>query len=72
MNCPYILFHQMSIEDLNVMAPDSIVQNTPIKYLSEKRPTRKNVSSWSDSQRKLMDKMDKEYDNLAKCIIDKF
>jgi chromosome partitioning protein len=61
-----------SIEDLNVMAPDSIVQNTPIKYLHEKRPTRKNVSSWSDSQRNLMNKMDKEYDDLAKFIVDKF
>jgi cellulose biosynthesis protein BcsQ len=63
-----------SIEDLNVMAPDSIVQNTPIKYLPDARPTRENVLSgtWSPNQRKLMKKMDKEYDELAKFMIDKF
>jgi|GEM_PF-572662 chromosome partitioning protein len=63
-----------SIEDLNVMAPDSIVQNTPLKYLSEKRPTRKNVLSgtWSPNQRSLMKKMDEEYDNLAKFMIENF
>jgi chromosome partitioning protein len=56
------------------MAPDSIVQNTPLKYLSEKRPTRKNVLSgtWSPNQRKLMQKMDKQYDELAKFMIEKF
>jgi len=27
------------IEDLNVMAPDSIIQNVPIRYLSQYRPT---------------------------------
>jgi chromosome partitioning protein len=62
-----------SIEDLNVMAPDSIVQNTPIKYLSKKRPTREVVGKgWASNQKDLMDKMDKEYDKLAKFIIENF
>ena len=63
-----------SIEDLNVMAPDSIVQNKPIKYLRKARPTRENVGSgsWSVYQAALMEKMDSEYDNLAKYIVDKF
>lgn len=63
-----------SIEDLNVMAPDSIVQNTPIKYLPQSKPTRDNVRSgtWSSDQKKLMKNMDREYDKLAQLIIDKF
>jgi chromosome partitioning protein len=63
-----------SIEDLNVMAPDSIVQNTPIKYLLQSRPTRDNVKrgSWAPNQRVLMENMDKQYDLLAKFMIDKF
>lgn len=63
-----------SIEDLNVMAPDSIVQNTPIKYLCKARPTRENVGSgsWAKNQKKLMEKMDEQYDNLAKFMIEKF
>lgn len=63
-----------SIEDLNVMAPDSIVQNTPIKYLPQSKPTRENVGSgaWSGNQRRLMEKMDQQYDNLARFMIDKF
>ncbi|MCU0526021.1 MAG: hypothetical protein MUF72_14455 [Elainella sp. Prado103] len=63
-----------SIEDLNVMAPDSIVQNKPIKYLRKARPTRENVGSgsWSVYQAALMDKMDGEYNSLAKFIVDKF
>jgi len=63
-----------SIEDLNVMAPDSIVQNKPIKYLRKAKPTRENVGSgsWSVYQAALMEKMDKEYNDLAKFIIDKF
>ncbi|MDY7015306.1 MAG: AAA family ATPase [Cyanobacteriota bacterium] len=63
-----------SIEDLNVMAPDSIVQNTPIKYLRQSKPTRDNVRSgtWSPNQRFLMEEMDKEYDKLAKFIINHF
>ena len=35
------------IEDLNVMAPDSIVQGVPIKYLSETKPTQENYSAES-------------------------
>jgi chromosome partitioning protein len=63
-----------SIEDLNVMAPDSIVQNIPIKYLQKSKPTRDNVGSgtWSPNQKILMEEMDKQYDKLAKFIIDKF
>jgi len=63
-----------SIEDLNVMAPDSIVQNIPIKYLSQSRPTRENVGSgsWAINQKDLMAKMDQQYDSLAKFIIEKF
>lgn len=63
-----------SVEDLNVMAPDSIVQNTPIKYLPQSRPTRENVGSgaWSKNQRDLMKKMDQQYDDLAKFIIENF
>ncbi len=60
-----------SIEDLNVSAPDSIIQNVPIKYLQSKRPTRENVGSgtWGPSQINLMARMDKEYDKLALHII---
>ncbi len=49
-----------SIEDLNVMAPDSIVQNIPIKYLPKARPTRDNVvrGAWAANQTCLMKKMD--------------
>lgn len=63
-----------SVEDLNVMAPDSIVQNTPIKYLPQSRPTRENVGSgaWSTNQTALMKKMDQQYDDLATFIIEKF
>ena len=63
-----------SVEDLNVMAPDSIVQNTPIKYLPQSRPTRENVGSgsWASNQKTLMKKMDKEYDELAKFMIKNF
>lgn len=63
-----------SIEDLNVMAPDSIVQNVPIKYLPKQRPTRDSVGrgSWASNQNELMKKMDLEYDRLAKFIIDNF
>lgn len=63
-----------SIEDLNAMAPDSIVQNKPIKYLRQGKPTRENFSSssWGLGQRILMEEMDKEYDKLAKFMIDKF
>jgi cellulose biosynthesis protein BcsQ len=63
-----------SIEDLNVMAPDSIVQNKPIKYLRQGKPTRENVSggSWGSDQKNKMEEMDKEYDKLAKFIYHKF
>ncbi len=59
------------IEDLNVMAPDSIVQNVPIKYLREKKPTRENYSSgkWAPNQIELMQRMDREYDKMADFLI---
>lgn len=59
------------IEDLNVMAPDSIVQNVPIKYLKEKKPTRENYSSgkWASNQIDLMQRMDREYDKMADYLI---
>ena len=63
-----------SIEDLNVMAPDSIVQNIPIKYLKDAKPTRDMSSrgSWGLTQLDLMKKMDKEYDHLAEFVIQNF
>lgn len=61
------------IEDLNVMAPDSIVQNFPFKYLQNQKPTRATSrSSWAHNQTALMQKMDAEYDKLADLIIKKF
>ncbi|WP_199315102.1 MULTISPECIES: AAA family ATPase [Oscillatoriales] len=62
-----------NIEDLNVMAPDSIVQNVPIKYLHQHRPTRDiGRGTWSQDQKNLMRKMDEEYDKLADFIITHF
>lgn len=63
-----------SIEDLNVMAPDSIVQNIPIKHLPKAKPTRDSVGrgTWAPNQIHLMEDMDKEYDRLANFIIQKF
>ncbi|MBR8832117.1 MAG: hypothetical protein N5P05_004426 (plasmid) [Chroococcopsis gigantea SAG 12.99] len=62
-----------SIEDLNVMAPDSIVQNVPIKYLSWRRPTRVlGRGTWSGDQKELMRRMDEEYDKLAKFIVNNY
>ncbi len=62
------------IEDLNVMAPDSIIQNVPIKYLHESTPTRRlrNRHSWAPNQVELMQEMSAEYDNLAQYIVDNF
>lgn len=62
------------IEDLNVMAPDSIVQNVPIKYLSQKKPTRRNYSrgNWAPNQISLMKDMDKQYDAMADFVINHF
>jgi chromosome partitioning protein len=63
-----------SIEDLNVMAPDSIIQNTPIKLLSKSKPTRESLAAakWAPNQIDLMKRMDAEYDGLAKYMIDNF
>jgi chromosome partitioning protein len=62
------------IEDLNVMAPDSIVQNIPIKYLPKGRPTREvyNRSTWAPNLIKLMEEIDKQYDSLADKVIGSF
>lgn len=62
------------IEDLNVMAPDSIVQGVPIKYLSETKPTQENYSSgkWAKNQVKLMKDMDYQYDKMADYVIANF
>lgn len=59
------------IEDLNVMAPDSLVQNVPIKYLSKGKPTRDSLvrGAWSKNQKDLMLGMDQEYDALAQYVI---
>lgn len=59
-----------NIEDLNVMAPDSIVQNIPIKYLQNSRPTR-NIGrgAWASNQKKLMNRMSLEYDKIADHVI---
>lgn len=62
------------IEDLNVMAPDSIIQNVPIKYLHLQRPTRvlRDRHKWAPNQVDLMQEMAGEYDSLANYIVDNF
>jgi chromosome partitioning protein len=58
------------IEDLNVMASDSIFQNIPIMYLSQHRPTAglRGRGSWAANQIDLMDEMAAEYVTLASYI----
>ncbi|MDD9177072.1 AAA family ATPase [Aliivibrio sp. S2TY2] len=58
------------IEDLNVMASDSIFQNIPIKYLSSHRPTAglRGRGSWAANQIDLMGEMTQEYETLASYI----
>ncbi len=58
------------IEDLNTMAPDSQIQNVPIKYLYTKRPVLSR--GWSKYQSNLMNRMNIEYDSLAQYIINNF
>ncbi|HDI1213357.1 TPA: ParA family protein [Aeromonas hydrophila] len=60
-----------AIEDLNVMAPDSIYQSVPLKYLQNYSPTRALLvrGQWAPNQVALMNKMDAEYDSLAAYII---
>lgn len=62
------------IEDLNVMAPDSIIQNVPIAYLSEQRPTTalRGRGQWAKNQIDLMERMSAEYDKIADHIINNF
>lgn len=62
------------IEDLNVMAPDSIFQNVPIRYLSKCRPTNalRGRGQWATNQIDLMNEMADEYDKLAQYIVDNF
>lgn len=64
----------VGIEDLNVMAPDSIQQNTPIMHLSQKKPTRENVGSgaWSADQKALMSRMSAKFVELANYVIKNF
>lgn len=59
------------VEDLNVMAPDSIIQSVPLKYLQTVRPTQQVLvrGQWAPNQKSLMDNMDKEHDKLADYII---
>ncbi|WP_020196150.1 ParA family protein [Vibrio owensii] len=54
------------VEDLNVMAPDSILQGVPLRYLDTVRPTRR---AWSGPQTALMRSMSAEHDQLADYII---
>jgi chromosome partitioning protein len=60
------------IEDLNNGASHIQHLNLPIKYLTMTKKPKKNSRSWSPYQKSLMDRMDKEYDSLAKFIINKF
>jgi chromosome partitioning protein len=62
------------IEDMNVMAPESLEQNVPIKYLKNERPTRftSKKTQWAPNQIYLMGKIDDEYDKLADHIIQNF
>lgn len=60
----------VKIEDLNVMASEIQKLNTPLKYLSNKRPT--IFSWWSAYQKELMVRMNQEYDSLAQYIISNF
>lgn len=59
------------IEDLNVMAPDSLIQNVPLKYLDQYRPTRDVLvrGRWAPNQLRLMHNMDAEHDRLATYVI---
>ncbi|OEE69452.1 ParA family protein [Vibrio genomosp. F6] len=59
------------IEDMNVMAPDSIIQSVPLKYLSTVKPTREVLvrGAWAKNQLDLMNQMDLEYDKLADHVI---
>lgn len=59
------------VEDLNVMAPDSILQNVPLRYLHTVRPTRGVLARgrWSRPQTDLMQLMSQEHDKLADYII---
>ncbi|MFD0708195.1 ParA family protein [Photorhabdus akhurstii] len=59
------------VEDLNVMAPDSILQGVPLRYLHKVKPTREVLArkAWSGPQVDLMKGMSKEHDKLADYII---
>lgn len=52
------------------MASEIQKLNTPLKYLSNQRPT--IFSSWSAYQKELMVRMNQEYDSLAQYIINNF
>lgn len=57
------------VEDLNVMAPDSLVQNIPIRYLKNTKPTNVNKRSWASNQIDLMDAMDAQYTKVAQHLV---
>ncbi|MCG9609987.1 hypothetical protein L1D41_09835 [Vibrio harveyi] len=59
------------VEDLNVMAPDSILQGVLLRYLDTVRPTRGVLArgAWSGPQKDLMRSMSAEHDQLADYII---
>lgn len=63
-----------AIEDLNVMAPDSIFQNVPISYLPDYRPTNalRGRGKWAVNQTELMEKMALEYNRIASYVVSKF
>lgn len=62
------------IEDLNVMAPDSIIQNVPIAYLSKQKPTNalRGRGQWAVNQIDLMNRMAGEYNKIADHVIKNF
>lgn len=71
----FVTEHQVgAIEDLNVMAPDSIIQNIPIAYLAKHKPTTalRGRGQWAKNQIDLMTKMSLEYNKIANNIITNF
>lgn len=62
------------IEDLNVMAPDSIVQNISIPHLHKHKPTTalRGRGSWALNQIDLMKEASKEYNKISDHIIKNF
>jgi chromosome partitioning protein len=67
-------FEVGGIEDLNVMAPDSIIQNIPIAYLSKVKPTNalRGRGQWATNQIDLMNRMAGEYSKIADYVVKNF